>query len=296
MAYQDVTGMLFEKENLRSNFMTYIFNNLENIPLNTIATCLNLAFSDYLVPLNLTDEQWQSVFKNNMVDLKNSFGAFYEGMMVGVIINSCNIYNGYKAVFDVATGVIPAYRKKGVFTNMFAYALENLKQKDIERYYLEVLQDNDKAIKAYKKHGFVIAREMLLIRSAVSSVAFNANLMISNLNDLEPKKLEKCIKVKPSYEHCLDILKNNIDDYAIAYMHDHDEIKAFCIYDIKNGRIMQMGYADIDKLKNIIGYLSAKYQNITIKNVDSSYQEIIKMLQDLGFETIVKQYEMVRKL
>lgn len=51
----------------------------------------------------------------------------------------------------------------------------------------------------------------------------------------------------------------------------------------------------IDKLKNIICYLLAKYHSVTIKNVDSSYPEIIKMLQDLGFETIVKQYEMVRK-
>lgn len=82
--------------------MSYNFNDLENIPLNTITTCLNLAFSDYLVP-----------FKNNAVDLKNSFGAFYEGMMVGAIINSCSIYNGYKAVFDVASGVIFAHRKKG---------------------------------------------------------------------------------------------------------------------------------------------------------------------------------------
>lgn len=276
--------------------MTYNFNNLENISLNTIATCLNLAFSDYQVPLNLTDEQWEKVFKNNAVDLKNSFGAFYEGMMVGAIINSCNMYNGYKAVFDVATGVIPAHRKKGVFTNLFAYALDILKQEDIERYYLEVLQGNDKAIKAYQKQGFMIEREMLLFRSSASSATFDTNLMISSLRDLAIKRLERCIKVKPSYEHCLHILKTNIDGYAIAYMHDHDEIDAYCIYDIMNGRIMQMGYADIDKLKNIISYLLAKYHSVTIKNVDSSYQEIIKMLQDLGFETIVKQYEMVRKL
>lgn len=276
--------------------MTYNFNNLENISLNTIATCLNLAFSDYQVPLNLTDEQWEKVFKNNAVDLKNSFGAFYEGIMVGAIINSCNMYNGYKAVFDVATGVIPAHRKKGVFSNLFAYALDILKQEDIERYYLEVLQGNDKAIKAYQKQGFMIEREMLLFRSSASSATFDTNLMISSLRDLAIKRLERCIKVKPSYEHCLHILKTNIDGYAIAYMHDHDEIDAYCIYDIMNGRIMQMGYADIDKLKNIISYLLAKYHSVTIKNVDSSYQEIIKMLQDLGFETIVKQYEMVRKL
>lgn len=276
--------------------MTYNFKNLENIPLNAIATCLNLAFSDYQVPLNLTDEQWEKVFKNNAVDLKNSFGAFYEGMMVGAIINSCNMYNGYKAVFDVATGVIPAHRKKGVFSNLFAYALDILKQEDIERYYLEVLQGNDKAIKAYQKQGFMIEREMLLFRSSASSATFDTNLMISSLRDLAIKRLERCIKVKPSYEHCLHILKTNIDGYAIAYMHDHDEIDAYCIYDIMNGRIMQMGYADIDKLKNIISYLLAKYHSVTIKNVDSSYQEIIKMLQDLGFETIVKQYEMVRKL
>lgn len=276
--------------------MTYNFKNLENIPLNAIATCLNLAFSDYQVPLNLTDEQWEKVFKNNAADLKNSFGAFYEGMLVGAIINSCNMYNGYKAVFDVATGVIPAHRKKGVFSNLFAYALDILKQEDIERYYLEVLQGNDKAIKAYQKQGFMIEREMLLFRSSASSATFDTNLMISSLRDLAIKRLERCIKVKPSYEHCLHILKTNIDGYAIAYMHDHDEIDAYCIYDIMNGRIMQMGYADIDKLKNIISYLLAKYHSVTIKNVDSSYQEIIKMLQDLGFETIVKQYEMVRKL
>lgn len=160
---------------------------------------------------------------------------------------------------------------------------------------MEVLQGSEKAIKAYQKQGFMIEREMLLLRSSASFITFDNNLLVSSLKDLEIKRLEKCIEVKPSYEHCLNILKTNIDGYALTFMHDHGEIDAYCIYDIMNGRIMQMGYAAIDKLKNIICYLLAKYHSVTIKNVDSSYPEIIKMLQDLGFETIVKQYEMVRK-
>ena len=87
-----------------------------------IADCLNLAFSDYALPVQLSAEQVEAFFASSGADLRLSFGAFYDNRLIGFMVNACSIYNEERAVFDVATGVVPEHRGKKVFTNLFSFA------------------------------------------------------------------------------------------------------------------------------------------------------------------------------
>lgn len=97
----------------------YQYRNLEGIPLYDICQCLNCAFSDYALPIHLNEADLSSLFAASGIDKQLSFGAFSQGILVGVMLNSCGLYQGHQAAFDVAAGVIPSHRGNQIFSNLF---------------------------------------------------------------------------------------------------------------------------------------------------------------------------------
>ena len=144
----------------------YTYQCLVNQSYAEIADCLNLAFSDYALPVQLSAEQVEAFFASSGADLRLSYGAFYDNRLIGFMVNACSIYNGERAVFDVATGVVPEHRGKKVFTNLFSFAEGELRKQGVEKYYLEVLQQNQKAINAYQKQGFAVCRAFSVLKAS----------------------------------------------------------------------------------------------------------------------------------
>lgn len=274
----------------------YDYRNLEHVSDYEFAECLNLAFSDYYIPIRLTEEELPHFFKASGVDKKLSFGAFSGRQMVGFILNSCNIYYGQKAVFDVGTGVIPEHRGKKVFTNLLAFAERELKFQGIKRYYLEVLQQNDRAVSLYKRQGFSIVREFSVLRACdLSEKTACANVQYAEYSNFDFQKAGQCYFLSPSYEHSTNVLKLNPDFYQIAYT-DHDGVSAFCVFSKRNGQILQLGYRNIQDLQQIIQSLLSTFHELTAKNIDVKEAAVLEMLYSVGFQQVVKQFEMVKEL
>lgn len=79
----------------------YHYQNLEHVSLHDISRCLNAAFSDYSLPVRLSEADLSGLFLASGIDRRLSFGAFFEGQLVGCILNSRGIYQGCRAAFDV---------------------------------------------------------------------------------------------------------------------------------------------------------------------------------------------------
>ena len=131
----------------------YSYKALQDVSLQQLAQCFNLAFSDYEQPIRFTPESLNYYLTASAVDLSLSFGAFCGEEMVAFILNSRGIYQEQNVVFDAGTGVVPEHRGKKVFSELFAYTSRQLQQYRIEKYYLEVLQANPRAVTIYKKKG-----------------------------------------------------------------------------------------------------------------------------------------------
>lgn len=224
-----------------------------------------------------------------------SYGAFSGTRLVGFILNSCNVYKGRKAVFDVGTGVIPEHRGKKVFTNLFKYAQRELEERKIERYYLEVLQQNERAIALYKRMGFSITREFAVLKARAPSKKENREITCIGFDKFHFQRTGDCKSIEPSYEHSSNILRLNPELYSVAYV-GRDTISAFCVFSKANGQILQIGYQNIEDLRSIIQSILLKYNDITVKNVDMSESQVLEMLYSVGFKQIAKQFEMVKDL
>ena len=117
----------------------YRYEPIEGLPLAELAECLNLAFSDYYLPVRLNESALAGICKASRVDEKLSFAAFQGEQMVGALLHSRGIYREKTVLFDVAAGVIPEHRGKKVFTNLFSFAEQEARRQGVEACCLEGL-------------------------------------------------------------------------------------------------------------------------------------------------------------
>lgn len=282
---------------LKGKFVMYTYQCLAGQSYAEIADCLNLAFSDYALPIQMSAEQVEAFFASSGADLRLSYGAFYDNRLIGFMVNACSVYIGERAVFDVATGVVPEHRGKKVFTNLFPYAVGELQKQGVEKYYLEVLQQNQKAIHAYQKQGFAVCRAFSVLKAPHRIPDSGAcSITQVDLDAFDFEKAHQCVCVPPSFENSTAILMRNPASYAVAYREQENRIGAFCVFHKQRGQLMQMGYADLSQLEEILQWLFSQYPEIVIKNIDKSYPQVIDLLQSLGAQEVTEQFEMVKVL
>lgn len=209
------------------------------------------------------------------------------------MLNSRGIYQGYRAAFDVATGVVPEHRGKQVFAGLFALARQTMKQHQIQRYYLEVLQQNTPAISLYQQYGLFITREFVVFSGSASSESqLPEGVQYTALSSFAFPKEDGIHRNEPSYEHADSLLQLCPELYDVAYIKKQN-ISAWCIFEKRTGQILQLGWDCIQDLREIVRWLLARYPSVTVKNIDSTERKLVDMMVSLPFRTVARQYEMV---
>lgn len=275
----------------------YQYKTLENSSYEQLAECFCLAFSDYYFPMALFPEQLRGVLEQSGVDLALSYGAFMEGRLVGFIFNSSSLYCGQRVVFDAGTAVIPEHRGKGVFHQMFQIMERQLIQAKVEAYYLEVLKQNERAIQLYQKHGFAVDREYVVLQSGegtAQDIQFPGKEC--EFSQFDFSAVSNCVTVKPCYEHSTGVLQKNPHLYGVRYIREGDKISAFCVYAKENGSILQLGYQELPSLKLIVQSLLSTFSSIGVKNLDTSYPQVMELFDSLHFQEVTRQFEMSKQL
>ena len=268
----------------------YKYLSLQDTPLEQLASCFNLAFSDYEQPIHFTPESFKYYITASAVDLSLSFGAFYNGELVALILNSYGIYEGKAVVYDAGTGVVPEHRGKKVFSQLFEYTVQQLHDHSINKYYLEVLQANTHAITIYTKKRFHIRREYSVLIASGAETDTDASINIMQYPDFQ--SFPTTHSVAPSFEHTTHTISRNPDLYEVRSL----DGEAYCIYAKRNGEIIQMHYNDLNALKNVMIAITRQYPSAFAKNVDFNYPDVLQMLKEIGFKEITKQFEMVREI
>ena len=268
----------------------YQYRSLQEVSMEQLAECFNLAFSDYEQPICFTPESLQYYLTASAVDLSLSFGAFCGEQMVAFILNAGGIYQEERAVFDAGTGVVPEHRGKKVFSALFEYTREQLRHCGIAKYYLEVLQSNDHAVSIYSQKGFSVRRGYSVLVASGPRPGWEQEIPAVSYEAFQPFPVE--VSVEPSFEHTSCNIAKNPQLYEVLCLHD----RAYCIYAKRNGEMIQLHYNDLNALQEVVSALIRRYPRAMAKNVDCGCPDVIQMLKGIGFKEILKQYEMVRAL
>jgi ribosomal protein S18 acetylase RimI-like enzyme len=282
-------------------------NTLKNIPFLKIYKAFSNAFSDYLVPFDLSLEDLKYLFERRGYDLNISVGAFNEEKLVGITVNGIGNWKGKLTAYDSGTGVIKEYRKKGIAKQMFTESLPILKENGIKQYLLEVIKTNVGAYELYRKAGFRVVRELDFYQTSKTDLVYTK---IVNHSELEFKLIEKpdwnmfksFWDFQPSWQNSEEALKRKIDFLKIIGVYKNSELIGYGIIESHTGDIPQIAVSkDFRRLgiatslfRVLINYSCV--ESLRVINSASSYSPFKHFMKSLYFQTGDGQYEMIMKL
>jgi ribosomal protein S18 acetylase RimI-like enzyme len=287
--------------------VTYEHLTKEQFPL--IFRCFVEAFADYHLDLSYMNEEsmYNRAVKNG-VDFQSSVGAFVDGKMVGITLIGIDTWENQKSAFDAATGIIKEYRGQGIAREMFEYAIPRLKQQGVKQFLLEVLQVNEAGIKAYKKSGFEVTRELDCFKMDLKDFKRPAHIddtvSIRSVDKSMLPRFAPHLDWMPSWENSLATVARIPDKVFIYGAFVDDNCVGIAAYYpglkwvttlIVDKAFRRRGIG-AQLMARIIDELPPDTDTIKLVNVLHTDRGMIKFVEDLGFKEYVTQLEMAWKM
>ena len=283
--------------------MNYHFLTNEDLP--ELTKIFNLAFSDYSLDVNFSDKQLEIFFQERQVDLKRSLGVTANGEMIGFTFNGFGLWNNLETVYDACTGVVPDFRRQGIAENMFEFMIPQFQKQEIKQYLLEVITENEKALKLYDKLGFERTRKVSFLKAEKifkGNLQLPKNLKISQVKEPDWNRLRLFGDGKPTWQTTIAAIEATKfekvflgafwDDKCIghvAFSKSRPVIAQFAVD--KKHRQKGVGLALLTEMQRIIGE-----KKVNIVNLDIEMEETLTFFQNRGFREVVSQFEMIKKL
>jgi ribosomal protein S18 acetylase RimI-like enzyme len=279
---------------------------LEHVQESIIYTAFMEAFSDYLVPIKLSPEQFHNKLINEGVDLSLSAGAFVEGKLVGMVLNATGVWQGRPTFYNAGSGVVPAYRGQSITNRLFQYVAPELKKQGIKHGLLEVLQNNLVGINIYQRVGFSISRKLDCYKLARKEELQPKPLKGLELGTLDLfqqlDQLSQWHNWNPSWQNSHATIRRNKMATGFTALLDGVPV-GYIVGDISTGRVAQFCVKPGMRGKGIGKHLFTKMGSVlqpgvtlSLINVDSSDHDTKEFLTSSGFDKIIAQYEMVLSL
>ncbi|WP_300568894.1 GNAT family N-acetyltransferase [Flavobacterium sp.] len=269
--------------------------NLKNSSTSEILKAFNLSFSDYVIPLQLTEQQFQDKLLAEDIDLEWSFGAFEENKLVGLILHG---FRNNK-LYNAGTGVIPEYRGNKITQKLYDFVLEKAKLENITTIQLEVITDNSIAIKTYQNIGFEIIRTLNCYKGTLNVEKMESPFEISELNASDFKVLNSLSNYQPTWQNSPETIENlhKINTIKIIGVLNEKEIIGHLIFNTTSKKIHLIGinenYDRTVIVNNLFKFISDNYfTDVLIINIDDSAENTISSFNAVGLNCFLKQYEM----
>jgi ribosomal protein S18 acetylase RimI-like enzyme len=254
------------------------------------------AFSDYAVKMQPSEDQLLELFTRRGVDLSLSAGAFVDETCVGFTFNALDEYQNVMTAYDAGSGVVPAFRRKGISDEIFHYLLPQLKDAGAQNYVLEVIEQNTPAVKLYEKIGFYFVRRFDVFVGTIETVSVNSAFETREIPanwdywrtiwDWEPSWQNSSASLQRSKKERLIrgiFLENRCIGYAIIFP-DSGDVPQFCVERQFRGK--GAGKVLIQSLQ--------KFSTLPLRfiNIDSSSEPTIRLLESCGIPKVGSQLEM----
>lgn len=272
--------------------------SLSGVNVSKITQAFNEAFSDYFFPFVLKEEEMLSKIISENIILKFSAGLFDEHQLVGFIFTGIDKVDEQKIAYNAGTGIIPLYRGKNLTSKMYQYIFEILKEEKIRYHLLEVITENEKAIKVYKNEGFIINRKLNCYKGIVTKPIENTSFKIHDIHSGEIKNYNDFWDFLPSYQNSVTALSRSTTELQYLGCFIENQLAGYLVLDKITGRIKQFGVHKDCRRKKVGHHLFYKAQEliqtkaISTINIDATDIFTNNFLKHIGLQVSVCQYEM----
>jgi ribosomal protein S18 acetylase RimI-like enzyme len=270
-----------------------VTKNLGGISGKTLTETFNLAFGDYQLPLQMSEEQLSRNLVRYGYEPKVSIGLFDGDSLLGFVLNGMRNNQAY----DCGTAIIPSYRQKGYSHALIDTAIQTMKQYNLESWLLEVLCDNTRAKNLYLAKGFLPKRKFNCYSLNTEPAAKG---LLVTLQKETPSLLETETDCKASWQNSNEsIVAGKVDIYAI--LSDGQQTGYLC-FSQETGSIAQLYIYPQHRNKGIAkGALKAavtlaKTHTLRCTNIDACNEPLNNLFIKSGFSLFTTQDEMLLPL
>lgn len=271
--------------------------SLENTSLAILTECLNASFADYIITFQVTEEQLKTRWRAARVRYDLSFGAFEAGQLVGFFITGVDQWEGKVTAFNMATGVIPAFRGQRLVKQLYEHAFPQFRADGIEQCMLEVIIGNDKAIRAYQSVGFEIGRSLYCFSGPLEKVEESINPPLRFRKTAIPrwKKYTELEPYAPTWEHTAAAIDLQRAAYEYWEFYEDDDLMGYFVIRPDSGFTPQIGVRPgrwNDMGPFLFARIAKRYGKIKLNNVESTAEVFLGLLRRRNLKNAVNQYEM----
>lgn len=283
------------------------YQTLEKVDTFRLYQTFIKAFSDYQVTVDMPYEAFETNLKRNGYMPGVSVGAFDHEELVGIVLNGVRCWNGMKTIYDLGTGVIPAFRKRGITKEMLSMVQTICQDNGIGRYQLEAIRENTAAVSLYKKQGFQVIRTLncYMAERSDGKSGESKQWKVFHLQALTSEQWELVKSFwdySPSWQNSVDSVCAIADSFAYILAEVSGNLIGYGIINKVNGDIVQLAvkqeYRRLGVATEIMWSLQEQTSSPKVKmiNVDERDETLNAFLKQSGFRVFVEQYEMEKKL
>lgn len=273
-------------------------HNLETTDLEIIATAFNKAFEGYFVPIKLDAQLLADKIKSENIVLECSVGVTINNELAGFILIGIDAEN--HLAYNAGTGTIPSARGQKLTEKMYSYLLPKLKNIGIRNHLLEVICENNKALKIYEKLGYSVTRKLICYKGNVSKPK-NLQYKIRETELPNDAEIKTFWNHNPTYQNSTFCIKNNPERHTVLAAFDNGKLIGYILFDKNSLRIKQFGIDNNYRNKKIGHQLFYQVQlqnpdaDIVLINIDENDFGTNAFLQKIGFKKLIEQSEMTLK-
>lgn len=271
---------------------------LAGVSLQELTAAFNQAFSDYLVRVQLTEEQMQMKMQQEHVDLHWSVGAFADGRLVGLILHGYGIMQEAGCLYNAGTGVTPAYRGRQLTASMYRWLLPKAKVAGIRRVVLEAITANEKAIQVYQKIGFRRSRLFNLWKGNIPGSFCKQPLRFIANSSIAWQQVQSWWNAMPCWSAAPASIDASANHVLILQAVLNGQFVGYCCALRHNGRVLQLAVDPAFRNKGIGTAILAEAfrmlgkKEMMVLNADNADKLTNRFFEELHWQKSLQQYEM----
>lgn len=268
--------------------------------IETIHDAFIDAFSEYEVPIEMPVEKLREMMVTRDINPDFSVGCFDGEELVGFILTGYRETDSTKTCYDGGTGVIKAYQRKGIGEMLLKELLQQLSEKQIDLFVLEVLENNTPAINLYEKYGFAKTRKLhcFEIEKARLRPVPDRGFGISVVNPSTIVINEKKYSLfTPTWQNEIQSVINVRENYTLVSLSCSGKVLCYGYIHKTKGDIPQIGILEEWKQWGLEAHLfhelakHSESEKLIVLNVEEN-NYLAETLRKLGFSNFVNQFEM----
>lgn len=268
------------------------------VNLDSLVNLFNAAYSDYVVPIQLTAEQLRNTFQHYAMDLDASYAAVDGENLVGLGFLAKRDSRGWIG----GMGVVPSHRRQGIGRLIMQALLDSARKAGMDTVQLEVIEGNTFAYNLYLTLGFKAMRRLLIAqRFDAPDLIPDASVVVQPSSVHDALGLYDAFHTTPNpwQRECASL--HYADDLSAWIAYQKGQPTAYIIGRITPHMIQIMDAASAhsadNSLKTLIAYLhrAAPERPSSMVNLGED-DPVWRVFAGVGYEETMAQLEMVYRV